>query len=194
MCSSLSKGNQDENHFWTDTVFTFLMHIHNIALEDRKKTLRNTAVKTVTFPYLLASLTPLSPPWVFNTRTPLSSYCSSLHIAITPLDHQPHPASYSRCCLLPILLHPVAGESSQKYKSNYVPLLRAIQWLPVALRINHKILILFDETLYILTLPASPDISVPPAYLPPHSSCTTGLFFLPVNPHHGPFALAVLSS
>ena len=79
---------------------------------------------------------------------------------------------------------------SQKYKSNYVPLLRAIQWHPVALRINHKILILFYETLYIPTLPASPDLSVPPAHLPPHSFRTTWFFFVPVNPHHGPFALA----
>ena len=34
------------------------MQVHNIPLEDRKKTLRNTVLKTETFPYLLASFYP----------------------------------------------------------------------------------------------------------------------------------------
>lgn len=37
------------------------MQVHNIPLEDRKKTLRNTVLKTETFPYLLASFYPTLP-------------------------------------------------------------------------------------------------------------------------------------
>lgn len=131
------------------------------------------------------------------TPAPHSSAIALVYtIALTHLDHCTNLTQSPILIVasFPIILHSVAAEISQNYKSNYVPLLRASQWFPVALRINHKILLLFYETLYILTLPASPDRSVPPAHLPPHSSCTTWLFFLPVfpttDPLHQQFSLA----
>ena len=63
------------------------MRVHNNPLEDRKKTLRNTALKTETFPYLGISLSH-SPHPEYLTPAPHSSAIALVYtIAITYLDH-----------------------------------------------------------------------------------------------------------
>lgn len=86
-----------------------------------------------------------------------------------------------------------AGEISQKHKSNYVPLLKASQWFPTAFRIKQQVLTLVYKTLYILTLPPSPDVSfitLPSlASLPPH--CLSWSLLIPTSdPLHWQFPLS----